>query len=68
MRDPHRVMVGRDDLIDNIGQIRALIDGGYSGLFSFEPFAESVALLSDARPALEASMTLIKSEVAAKAA
>lgn len=42
MRDPHRVMVGSRDRIDNIGQIRALIAAGYRGPFSFEPFAAEV--------------------------
>lgn len=42
MRDPHRVMVGGKDRLDNIGQIRALIAAGYDGPFSFEPFAAGV--------------------------
>ena len=35
----------RDDRLDNIGQIRALLAGGYAGPFSFEPFAPSVHAL-----------------------
>lgn len=42
MRDPHRVMVGGKDRLDNIGQIRALLGAGYRGAFSFEPFAAEV--------------------------
>jgi 2-keto-myo-inositol isomerase len=42
MRDPHRVMVGGKDRLDNIGQIRALLAAGYDGVFSFEPFAAEV--------------------------
>jgi 2-keto-myo-inositol isomerase len=42
MRDPHRVLVDANDRIDNIGQLRALRAGGYSGPLSFEPFAASV--------------------------
>ena len=42
MRDPHRVLVGAADMIDNAGQIRQLLAGGYAGVFSFEPFAASV--------------------------
>lgn len=42
MRDPHRVLVDASDRIDNIGQIRALLQGGYGGPLSFEPFAASV--------------------------
>jgi len=42
MRDLHRVLVDANDRIDNIGQLRALRAGGYSGPLSFEPFAASV--------------------------
>ena len=42
MRDPHRVMVGPRDRLDNVGQIRALQQAGYRGPFSFEPFAAEV--------------------------
>ena len=50
MRDPHRVLVDRDDRLGNIAQMRALLAGGYAGPFSFEPFALSVhALRSPAR-------------------
>jgi 2-keto-myo-inositol isomerase len=41
MRDPHRVLVNGDDMIDNVGQIRKL-SAGYKGAFSFEPFAITV--------------------------
>ena len=42
MRDPHRVLVDAADMIDNVGQIKALSAGGYGGVFSFEPFAAEV--------------------------
>jgi 2-keto-myo-inositol isomerase len=42
MRDPHRVLVDAADMIDNAGQIKSLIAGGYAGYFSFEPFAAEV--------------------------
>jgi 2-keto-myo-inositol isomerase len=42
MRDPHRVMVGHHDRLDNIGQISRLLQAGYRGPFSFEPFADQV--------------------------
>jgi len=60
MCDPHRVLVDAGDRIDNIGQIRALIAGGFDGLFSFEPFAPSVAKLVDAKPSLEESIAYIR--------
>ena len=42
MRDLHRVLVGPRDRLDNVGQIRALRQGGYAGPLSFEAFAASV--------------------------
>ncbi len=59
MRDPHRVLVGPDDRIDNLGQIEALVSGHYTGVFSFEPFADSISDLPDARASLEDSMAFI---------
>lgn len=63
MRDPHRVLVDADDRLDNVGQIRALVAGGYSGLFSFEPFAPDVHGLADPVVALAASMDFIRSRL-----
>ena len=56
--DEHRVLVGPDDILGNIGQIVALMEG-YSGPYSFEPFAASVHASPDIAGALEASMHLI---------
>jgi 2-keto-myo-inositol isomerase len=42
MRDPQRVMVDANDMIDNRGQVRALIAAGYKGYVSFEPFSAEV--------------------------
>jgi 2-keto-myo-inositol isomerase len=47
MLDAHRVMVGKSDRIDNVGQVRALRAAGYFGPFSFEPFADDVHANSD---------------------
>ncbi|MGO7845327.1 hypothetical protein ACC698_38285, partial [Rhizobium johnstonii] len=33
MRDSHRVLVNADDLLDNAGQLRALLQAGYTGPF-----------------------------------
>jgi 2-keto-myo-inositol isomerase len=63
MRDEHRVLVGADDRIGNIAQIVALMEG-YSGPYSFEPFAASVHALPDIAGALEASMHWIDRELA----
>jgi 2-keto-myo-inositol isomerase len=47
MRDPHRVMVGGHDRLDNVGQIKALQAKGYTGPFSFEPFATEIHAVKD---------------------
>lgn len=59
IRDAHRVLVGPADLMDNVGQVRALREGGYRGPFSFEPFAESVHVLGDQMGALRESMAFV---------
>ncbi len=60
MRDPHRVLVDADDRLGNVEQMRALIDQGYEGMFSFEPFAAEVQQLEDPGAALKDSMDGIK--------
>lgn len=42
MRDAQRELVSADDMIDNKGQVNRLIEGGYTGYVSFEPFAPVV--------------------------
>ena len=63
IRDEHRGLVGPGDILGNIGQIVALMEG-YSGPYSFEPFAASVHASRDIAGALETSMHLIDSELA----
>ena len=62
-RDEHRVLVGADDLSGALLQILALMEG-YSGAYSFEPFARSVHGLGDIAGALELSMHWIDREIA----
>ncbi len=64
-RDPLRVLVGPDDLIDNIGQIEALQRGGYAGPFSFEPFSPAVHASADIAADLRESMIEIGRHAAA---
>lgn len=68
MRDPHRVLVGPDDRIGNVAQMRALIDTFYRGPFSFEPFAAEVHRHADIEAALRASMDFVTTELRAAAA
>ena len=56
MRDPHRVLVGRGDRLDNVGQLRRLAAGGYDGFISFEPFAEPPAREADIASGIRASI------------
>ncbi len=63
LRDEHRVLVGPDDRIGNIGQIVALMEG-YGRPYSFEPFAASVHALDDIGAALGRSMRWIDREIA----
>lgn len=60
MRDPHRVLVDADDRLGNLQQMRDLIEQGYEGLFSFEPFAREVQELENPSEAISASMDTIK--------
>ena len=42
MRDPQRVLVDAKDMIDNKGQVKKMLAGGYKGYISFEPFSAEV--------------------------
>ncbi|MBV8963201.1 MAG: TIM barrel protein [Hyphomicrobiales bacterium] len=63
LQDAHRVLVDEADILGNLAQIEALRTGGYRGVFSFEPFAESVQRAGDIRSKLEASMGFITQEI-----
>lgn len=60
MRDPHRVLVGTDDRIGNVEQLRALRADGYEGPASFEPFAASVHASPDIEADLRKSIAFVK--------
>lgn len=64
MRDPDRILVGPDDLLGNVAQLRALWAAGYRGPVSYEPFSPLVHDLADPTPALAASMTFIREGLA----
>jgi 2-keto-myo-inositol isomerase len=46
--DFDRVLVTGDDILDNRGQVATLLNGGYTGPFSYEPFSQEVQMLSAA--------------------
>jgi 2-keto-myo-inositol isomerase len=62
MRDSHRELVDRNDRAGNVSQIRALLEGGYRGPLSFEPFARTVHEMPDLKGAVAASMAWITSQ------
>lgn len=65
MRDPHRILVGPQDRLDNPRQLRALLDAGYDGVVSFEPFADAIIASGDIEQQLARSMDYLSAAVAA---
>lgn len=65
MNDGHRVLIDAADRLGNVQQIKQLLDAGYQGYFSFEPFAESVHKQShsEIQVALQKSMDYMNSAV-----
>ncbi|MEO9517371.1 MAG: TIM barrel protein [Paracoccaceae bacterium] len=68
LRDSHRGLVGPHDRLGNIAQIKSLLAGGYTGPFSFEPFAEEIHAMENPKGALADSMDFIRSYLSAQAA
>jgi 2-keto-myo-inositol isomerase len=67
MRDGHRVLVGEADRLGNAAQLRHLLDAGYRGHVSFEPFAEVIAAATDIEAQLAQSMAWLRERVSALA-
>jgi 2-keto-myo-inositol isomerase len=63
MRDGHRVLVGANDRLDNIGQLDTLFARGYRGHVSFEPFAEVIAEAPDIETRLRESIDYLHAHV-----
>ena len=63
MLDAHRVLVDGRDRLENLPQIRALLDAGYDGAFSFEPFAPEVHGVADPKGAVKASMAFVSAQL-----
>ena len=53
------------DRLGNLPQLRTLLDAGYSGFVSYEPFAEEIAAATDIEARLAASMAHLQAGVAA---
>ena len=60
MLDGHRVLVGPNDRLGNIEQLRQLYADGYDGVVSFEPFAKEVHDLADPIAAVRQSMAYVR--------
>lgn len=63
MEDAHRVLVDRDDRLENMSQINALRAAGYRGAFSFECFAAEVRNLGALHDAIGKSKDFVSSHV-----
>lgn len=63
MRDGHRVLVGPDDRLGNVRQLAALLERGYRGHASFEPFSVEIAQAPDVQALLRESMAFIRGEL-----
>jgi 2-keto-myo-inositol isomerase len=59
MQDGHRILVDARDRLGNVEQIRALLDSGFSGAFSYEPFSPLVHALTDPQAAIRESFDFI---------
>ena len=66
MRDSHRVLVGAADRLGNTAQLNTLLNAGYAGYVSFEPFAEEIAAAKDIEQQLANSMAYLTQAVAAE--
>lgn len=68
MTDAHRGLIGSDDRLGNVAQLRAFAQAGFSGPASFEAFAPDVHTMTDPATALAGSIAFITSQLAAPAA
>ncbi len=60
MRDGHRVLVGDADRLGNLRQLAILLQRGYDGVVSFEPFAAEIMEAADSEALLRSSMDYIR--------
>ncbi|MEO7941180.1 MAG: TIM barrel protein [Burkholderiaceae bacterium] len=65
MRDSDRGLIGPQDRLGNVRQLRALLDAGYDGVVSFEPFADAIITATDIEQQLARSMDYLSAAVAA---
>lgn len=63
--DAMRGLVDADDRLDNVGQLIELLENGYDGPISFEPFSPQIQCLADPTSALLRSFEYVEAEVRA---
>jgi len=59
--EPDRVLVGPDDMVDNVGQLRQLLAEGYDGYVSVEPFNPGIQQAADIATRLKDSIEFVRS-------
>ncbi|MFD1382035.1 TIM barrel protein [Rhodanobacter aciditrophus] len=64
MLDGDRVLVGQKDRLSNVEQLRFLLNAGFTGPVSFEPFSEKVWNLSNIEDAVRDSIQYVNNELA----
>lgn len=64
MRDAHRGLIDSHDRLGNLEQMSALLDAGYGGSFSFEPFSEELRLVENPVRTISDSIAYIRSNLA----
>ncbi len=64
MEDEHRVLVDANDRLENVAQIKALMDAGYDGPISYECFSPETQALSDPKTEIAASFAYIEEQLA----
>ena len=63
LKDSHRSIVDNKDIIENISQIKTLLNNNYKGQFSFEPFSEELIKTKDIYNIVNRSINFIKTKI-----
>ena len=63
IKDESRELIDQCDILDNIRQIKKLVDNGYKNFFSFEPFSRKIHELNDPSELIRSSINYILSKL-----
>jgi 2-keto-myo-inositol isomerase len=61
LTEPDRVLIGDDDRVENIRQLRVLKAAGYAGFVSMEPFNPGIQVAMDLQQRLRTSFDKVAS-------